>query len=111
MSRPVNLVQGTLNLLILKMLAIQPMNGWTVSQRLKDLSSDALHVSDGSLYPALHALEQKGLIRAEWMTGATNRQTKVYSLTRAGRRRLELEVSDWDRLSAAISAIARIETA
>src|SRR5829696_7333992 len=111
MSRPVNLVQGTLNLLILKMLAIQPMNGWTVSQRLEDLSSDALRVSDGSLYPALHALEQKGLIKAEWMAGATKRQTKVYSLTRAGRRRLELEVSDWDRLSAAISAIARIETA
>jgi PadR family transcriptional regulator PadR len=111
MSRPNDLVQGTLDLLILKMLALQSMNGWTISQRLKDISEDVLRVSDGSLYPALHKLEQEGWISAEWKPSANNRRAKFYSLTRAGRKQLEREVSNWDRLASAISAVTRLREA
>ena len=109
MSRPNDLVQGTLDLLVLKMLAIEPMNGWTLGQRLKEWSSEVLKVSDGALYPALHKLEQEGWISAEWRPSANNRRAKFYSLTRAGRKQLQLETKNWDRLAAAITALVRQE--
>src|SRR5437588_12329632 len=99
MSRPPDLVQGTLDLLLLKILALQPLNGWAISQRLKQVSGDVLQVSDGSLYPALHKLEQEGWIRSEWKASDNNRRAKYYSLTRLGRRQLDKETADWDRLS------------
>ena len=111
MSRPQDLVQGTLDLLILKIVALESANGWTISQRLKELSADVLQVSDGSLYPALHKLEQEGWISAEWKPSENNRRSKFYSLTRAGRKQLRVEVSNWDRLAAAITAVARLREA
>ena len=111
MSKPSDLVQGTLDLLLLKILALQPLNGWAVSQRLKQISGDVLQVSDGSLYPALHKLEQEGWITAEWKPSENNRRAKFYSLTRPGRRHLEKEAANWSRLSAAISHVVRIEEA
>ena len=109
MSRPLDLVKGTLDLLILKMLALEPLNGWAISQRLKQVSGDVLQVSDGSLYPALHKLEQEGWIVASWHTTENNRRAKFYALSRAGRRQLERETAQWDRLSSAISHIVRLE--
>ena len=111
MSRPADLVQGTLDLLVLKILALEPLHGWAISQRLKLVSSDILQVSDGSLYPALHKLEQQGLIKSEWKPSENNRRAKFYSLTRPGRRHLEKEAANWDRLSAAISHVVRLEQA
>lgn len=108
MSKPNDLVQGTLDLLILKMLALQPMNGWAISQRLKQVSGDVLRVSDGSLYPALHKLEQGGWITAEWKPSENNRRAKFYSLTRLGRKALRKETDDWNRLSAAISQVVQL---
>ena len=111
MSRPTDLVQGTLDLLILKMLALAPMNGWDVSQRLKQHSNDVLRVSDGSLYPALHKLEQEGWITAEWRPSENNRRAKFYSLTRLGRKQFDQERESWARLSAAISLVVRLKEA
>lgn len=111
MSKPPDLVQGTLDLLILKIVALQPLNGWAISQRLKQISSDVLQVSDGSLYPALHKLEQQGWIAAEWRLSENHRRAKFYSLTRMGRKQLEKEVAQWDRLSAAISGIVKLREA
>jgi transcriptional regulator len=111
LSKPSDLVQGTLDLLILKILALQPMNGWALSQRLKQMSSDVLGVSDGSLYPALHKLERRGWIKAEWKASDNNRRAKFYSLTPLGRKRLEKETADWNRLSTAISGIVRLKEA
>ena len=111
MSKPPDLVQGTLDLLLLKILALQAMNGWAISQRLKQISSDVLQVSDGSLYPALHKLEQEGWITAEWKPSENNRRAKFYSLTRLGRRHLGKEAANWSRLSAAISHVVRLEEA
>ncbi len=108
MSRPPDLVQGTLDLLILKILALGPLHGWALSQRLKQVSGDVLHVSDGSLYPALHKLEQEGWITAEWRASANNRRAKFYTLTRIGRRQLDKEAADWHRLSEAISVIVAL---
>jgi PadR family transcriptional regulator PadR len=88
MSKPSDLVQGTLDMLLLKILALEPMNGFAVSQRLKQVSGDVLQVSDGSLYPALHKLEQEGWITAEWKTSEYGRRAKYYSLTRLGRRQI-----------------------
>src|SRR5207244_3032443 len=105
MSKPTDLVQGTLDLLIMKMLALEPMHGWAVSQRLKQISGDVLQVSDGSLYPALHKLEQEGWIKAEWAPSENNRRAKYYSLTRTGRRELGKESAKWKRLSAAIAHV------
>jgi PadR family transcriptional regulator, regulatory protein PadR len=110
-SRPTDLVQGTLDLLVLKMLAFESMNGWSISQRLKDLSSDILQVSDGSLYPALHKLEQQGWIKSEWKTRENNRRAKFYALTRSGKARLQQETADWERLSTAITQIVRMKEA
>jgi PadR family transcriptional regulator PadR len=108
MSKPSDLVQGTLDMLLLKILALEPMNGFAISQRLKQVSGDVLQVSDGSLYPALHKLEQEGWIKAEWRTTENNRRAKFYSLTRLGRRHLEQEAENWSRLSAAISHVVKL---
>jgi transcriptional regulator len=111
MSKPTDLVQGTLDLLLLKILALEPMNGYAISLRLKQVSGDVLQVSDGSLYPALHKLEQEGWITAEWKPTENNRRAKFYSLTRLGRRQLEKESANWSRLSAAMSNIVKLEEA
>ena len=111
MSRPSDLVQGTLDMLLLKILALEPMNGFSVSQRLKQVSGDVLQVSDGSLYPALHKLEQEGWITAEWRPSENNRRAKFYSLTRLGRRQLEKEAEHWNRISTAISHIVKLKEA
>jgi PadR family transcriptional regulator PadR len=109
MSKPSDLVQGTLDLLLLKILAQEPMNGFAISQRLKQVSGDVLQVSDGSLYPALHKLENEGWITAEWKTTENNRRAKFYSLTRPGRKQMEKEANNWGRLSAAISQVVRLQ--
>jgi len=111
MSKPPDLLQGTLDLLILKVVALQPLNGWAIGKRLRQISGDTLQVSDGSLYPALHKLEQQGWLRAEWKMTETGRRAKFYSLTRLGRRQLRQETASWDRLSAAISQVIRMEEA
>lgn len=111
MSKPTDLVQGTLDLLLLKILALGPMHGWAVSQRLKQISGDVLAVSDGSLYPSLHKLEQEGWIKAEWKTSELGRRAKFYSLTRLGRGHLEKEAANWERLSTAITRVVRFEEA
>jgi PadR family transcriptional regulator, regulatory protein PadR len=107
-SKPSDLVQGTLDLLILKIVALEPLHGFAIGQRLKQLSADVLQVSDGSLYPALHKLEQDGWITAEWRPTENNRRAKFYELTRLGRRELEREKANWSRLSAAISMVVRL---
>lgn len=111
MSKPPDLVQGTLDLLLLKILALEPLNGFAVSQRLKQISGDVLQVSDGSLYPALHKIEQEGWITAHWKRSENNRRAKFYSLTPLGRRQLEREADNWGRLSIAISRIVRLKEA
>ena len=108
MSRPPDLVQGTLDLLLLKILALEPLHGWAISLRLRSMSGDVLQVSEGSLYPALHKLEQEGWIAAEWKTTENNRKAKFYSLTRLGRKQLESETAQWKRLSSAISHLIQI---
>ena len=105
MSKPPDLVQGTLDLLLLKMLALQPLHGWAISQRLKQVSGDVLQVSDGSLYPALHKLEQEGWITAKWKTSELGRRAKYYSLTALGRKQLAAETANWERLSGAIALV------
>lgn len=109
MSKPTDLIQGALDVLILKILALEPCHGWALSQRLKQVSSDVLQVSDGSLYPALHKLEQEGWIKSEWKPSENNRRAKFYSLTPPGRKRLQKEVADWERLSGAISGVLRLK--
>jgi transcriptional regulator len=111
MSRPSDLVQGTLNLLLLKILALGPLHGWAISLRLKQVSGDVLQVSDGSLYPALHKLEHQGWIQSEWKTTENNRRAKFYSLTRTGQAQLARETADWERLSSAITSVARLKEA
>ena len=111
MSKPSDLVQGTLDLLILKILALESLNGFAVGQRLRQVSGEILQVSDGSLYPALHKLEQEGWITAEWKQTENNRRAKFYSLTRPGRRQLEKESANWQRLSGAISALVKLKEA
>jgi transcriptional regulator len=111
MSKPTDLVQGTLDLLLLKILALEPLNGFAISQRLKQVSGDILQVSDGSLYPALHKLEQEGWITAEWRPSENNRRAKFYSLTRIGRKHLEKEAENWSRLSGAISHVVKLKEA
>jgi PadR family transcriptional regulator PadR len=108
MSKPSDLVQGTLDLLVLKILALEPLHGWALSQRLKQVSGEVLQVSDGSLYPALHKLEQQGWIQAEWKATENNRRAKFYSLTRLGMRHLEREAANWERISTAISSVMRL---
>jgi PadR family transcriptional regulator len=107
MSKPTDLVQGTLDLLILQVIALEPMHGWAIGQRIRQMSNDELRVGQGSLYPALHKLEQQGWIEAEWAPSENNRRAKYYQLTREGRRALKSEAAQWERLSAAISLIVR----
>jgi PadR family transcriptional regulator len=107
MSKPTDLVQGTLDLLILKNLALQPMHGWAIAQRIHQVSGQILHVGQSALYPALHKLEQNGWISSAWDISDNGRRAKYYSLTRAGRKALEHETAQWERLSAAISLIVR----
>jgi PadR family transcriptional regulator, regulatory protein PadR len=105
MSKPQALVQGTLSLLILKILDLEPRTGWAISQRLRQMSNETLQASHGSLYPALHRLEHEGLIRGKWQALDGGRPTKIYSLTPSGRRQLALERTQWEKLSAAIDGI------
>lgn len=100
-----DLLQGTLDLLILKTLALEPMHGWGIANRIQQVSKDALQIGQGSLYPALHRLEYKGWIKAEWSSSENNRRAKFYSLTRAGKKQLEAELSNWDRLNTAIRLV------
>ena len=109
MSKPSDLVQGTLDLLLLKIVALEPLHGWAIAQRLKQVSGDVLQVSEGSLYPALHKLEQEGWITAKWQVAETGRRAKFYTLSRAGRRALEREAANWERLSAAISRVVQLK--
>ncbi len=111
MSRPTDLLQGTLFLLLLKILALQPLHGIAIAQRLRQVSGDILKVSDGSLYPALHKLEQDGWISAEWKTSELGRRAKYYSLTALGRKALAREAAEWERLSTAITQVLRLEQA
>jgi transcriptional regulator len=111
LSKPSDLVQGTLDLLLLKILVLEPLHGWAISQRLTQVSGEVLQVSDGSLYPALHKLEQEGWITSEWRPSENNRRAKFYSLTRLGRRQLDKETANWDRLSSAISHVIKLKEA
>ena len=107
MSKPTDLVQGTLDLLILKTIALGPAHGWAIAQRIRQVSKEVLQVQQGSLYPALHRLEQKGWIVSEWGDSENNRRAKYYSLTRAGRMHLEKELAQWNRLASAIGLVLR----
>lgn len=100
-----DLLQGTLDMLILKTLALGPQHGWGISQRIQQISEDVLQVNQGSLYPALHRLEEQGLIDAEWGVSDSNRQAKYYNLTRAGRKQLEVEAAQWARITTAVSRV------
>lgn len=111
MSRPSDLVQGTLDMLLLKIMALEPLNGFAVSQRSKQVSGDVLQVSDGSLYPALHKLVLEGWITAEWKTSEYGRWAKYYLLTRLGRRQLEEEAENWGRLPSAVSRMIKLREA
>src|SRR5271169_3964315 len=109
MGKPIDLLQGTLDLLILKTLELEPMHGWGISQRIQQVSQDSLQVQQGSLYPALHRLEQQGWIASEWGASENNRKAKYYRLTTSGRKQLGVETAKWVRLSAAVTQI--LETA
>jgi len=100
-------VQGTLDLLILKTIALEPRHGWAIAKRIQQISSDVLQVQQGSLYPALHRLEQKAWVKAKWAETETGRQAKFYSLTAGGRKQLEKEAANWDRLSSAINLVVQ----
>lgn len=100
-----DLLQGTLDLLILKTLVLEPAHGWGIAQRIEQVSNNVLQVGQGSLYPALHRLEYKGWIQAKWGTSENNRRARFYSLTRAGRKQLEAELANWDRLTVAINLV------
>jgi transcriptional regulator len=105
MGKPSDLVQGTLDLLILKTIALEPLHGWAIAKRIQQVSNEVLQVQQGSLYPALHRLEQQAWIKAKWAESETGRQAKFYSLTAAGRKQLESEHANWSRLSTAINLI------
>jgi len=109
MSRPPDLVQGTLDLLLLKIVALGPLHGWAIAQRLRQVSGDVLQVSEGSLYPALHKLEREGWLVATWQVSDTGRRARFYTLSRAGRRALDRELADWERLSEAISRVVKLK--
>ena len=107
MGKPTDLVQGTLDLLILKTISLEPKHGWAIAKRIQQVSREALQVQQGSLYPALHRLEQQGWIEAEWRLTETGRMAKFYSLTRAGRKQMKQELAAWNRLSAAINLVVQ----
>ncbi len=105
MGKPTDLVQGTLDLLILKTISLEPMNGWAIAKRIVQVSNDVLQVQQGSLYPALHRLENQAWIKSEWKESENNRRAKYYSLTAAGRKKLKSELDSWRRLSGAIGLV------
>ena len=105
MSDETDVLQGTLDLLILRTIALEPMHGWAIGQRIQQISDDLLRVQQGSLYPALHRLEHQGWIAADWGASENNRRARFYSLTRAGRKQLAVEVSKWERLSAGVNLV------
>lgn len=107
MGKATDLVQGTLDLLILKTIAMEAKHGWAIAKRIQQISREELKVAQGSLYPALHRLEQQGWIEAEWRQSETGREAKFYSLTRSGRKHLERELANWNRLSSAIALVLR----
>jgi len=107
MSRPSDLIQGTLDLLILTTLSREPKHGWAIAKNIEQVSDDVLQVTQGALYPALHRLEQQGWIRAKWQKTETGREAKFYELTRSGRGQLEKELAQWERLSSAVNLVTR----
>jgi PadR family transcriptional regulator len=107
MSKPTDLVQGTLDLLLLRVLSLEPMHGWAIAQRIRQMSNEQLRVGQSALYPALHKLEQQGWIEAEWAPSENNRRAKYYKLTAAGRKALKAETAQWERLSSAITLIVK----
>jgi PadR family transcriptional regulator PadR len=110
MSKPSDLIQGTLDLLILKTVSLEPKHGWAIAKRIQQVSGEVLQVTQGALYPALHRLEQQGWIRSEWRASETGREAKYYSMTRAGRTQLAKELAQWERLSNAVALVVRNET-
>ena len=108
MSRPSDLIQGTLDLLVLKTISLEPQHGWAIAKRIQQVSNEVLQVTQGALYPALHRLEQQGWVEAEWKLTETGREAKFYTLTRAGRKQLEKELAQWERLSGAVGLIVRM---
>ena len=108
MSRPSDLIQGTLDLLILKTISIEPKHGWAIAKRIQQVSEEALQITQGALYPALHRLEQQGWISAKWRVTETGREAKFYQLTKAGAGQLEKELAEWERLSNAIGLVIRM---
>jgi PadR family transcriptional regulator PadR len=108
MSKPSDLIQGTLDLLILRTLALEPMHGWAIARRIQQASQEVLQVTQGALYPALHRLEQQGWLRAKWRNTDTGREAKFYALTHAGRAQLEKELAQWERLSNAVGLVIRM---
>ena len=107
MAKPTDLVQGTLDLLILKTISLEPKHGWAIAKRIEQVSQEALQIQQGSLYPALHRLEQQAWIKAEWRPTETGRMAKFYTLTRSGRKQLERELANWARLSTAINIVVQ----
>jgi transcriptional regulator len=107
LSKPTDLVQGTLDLLILKVIALEPMHGWAIAQRIHQISGEVLQVGQSALYPCLHKLEQNGWINSEWAISENNRRARYYRLTKAGQKVLDRETAQWERLSAAISLVVR----
>ena len=107
MSKPSDLIQGTLDLLILRTLSLEPRHGWAIAKRIEQVSNEALQITQGALYPALHRLEQQGWLCAEWRNTETGREAKFYALTRAGRAQLEKELAQWERLSNAVGLVIR----
>lgn len=108
MSRPSDLIQGTLDLLVLKTISVEPKHGWAIAKRIQQVSEDALQVTQGALYPALHRLEQQGWISAEWRATETGREAKFYRLTKAGAAQLKKELAQWERLSTGIGLVIRM---
>ena len=109
MSKPSSLVQGTLDMLILKVLALEPLHGWAIAQRIHQISGDVLQVGQSALYPCLHKLEHNGWIASEWAASDNNRRARYYRLTAAGKKALKEETAQWDRLSLAISRVVKAE--
>jgi PadR family transcriptional regulator len=107
MSKPTDLVQGTLDLLILKTIILEPAHGWAIAQRIRQISKEVLQVNQGALYPALHRLEQQGWIAAQWGESENNRKAKFYSLTKDGQKYMQREQANWERLSAAIGLVLK----
>jgi transcriptional regulator len=108
LSKPSDLIHGTLDLLILNTISLQPQHGWAIAKRIQQVSKEALQISQGALYPALHRLEQQGWIRADWKVTEGGRDAKFYTLTRAGRTQLQKELEQWERLSSAVGLVLRM---